>query len=310
MKSKNWLIYIIVGIIMLAIIVSIIIIIRSSLNSDTKKLSSKIEDELEYLDKTTLAMINKLNNLKTTDEIQIERTSVGNTSQNITSNSSQETSSGKSGKQGSSTSSSPETMSDDSSSNNESQNIEKYYIKDDTVLLRDNTIDWRNLEAQAENLYNSWTTITLDLNTMNVANDAILSYNTNLDNLLLSIKDQNKVNSAICLANLYALIPKYMSETFENEAKLKIENIKSNVVSAYSLVEAGKWDDIKNLLGKAENDLTTFINTSNNLSSTKQAKVNKSYVLLKELIKSSNEKNVDLFYLKYINLIQELENII
>ena len=68
---------------MLAIIVSIVIIIRSSLNSDTKKLSSKIGDELEYLDKTTLAMINKLNNLKTTDEIQIERTSVGNTSQAI-----------------------------------------------------------------------------------------------------------------------------------------------------------------------------------------------------------------------------------
>lgn len=145
---------------------------------------------------------------------------------------------------------------------------------------------------------------------MNVSSENILAYNTNLDNLLTSIKDKNKINSAICLANLYSLIPKYMNEVLEDETKIKIENIKSNVVSAYSLVELEKWEDILNLLGNAEKELTTFINSTNNLSYTKQSKINKAYVLLKELIKSSNEKNKDLFYFKYINLIQELELVI
>lgn len=145
---------------------------------------------------------------------------------------------------------------------------------------------------------------------MNVSSENILAYNTNLDNLLTSIKDKNKINSAICLANLYSLIPKYMNEVLEDETKIKIENIKSNVVSAYSLVELEKWEDILNLLGNAEKELTTFINSTNNLSYTKQSKINKTYVLLKELIKSSNEKNKDLFYFKYINLIQELELVI
>lgn len=309
MKSKNWLIYIIIVTIMVAIIASIIMIVRSNLNGNIQKLSSKIDDELEYLDKTTLAMINQLNNLKTTDEIQIKRTSVGETSQNIMGNSNQEDLSSESGKQEESTSSSSKST-EDSNSNNKNQNIEKYYIEDNSVLLRDtNTIDWNDLENQAENLYDSWATITLDLNAMNVSSDDILSYNTNLDNLLLSIKDQNKVNSAICLANLYSLVPKYMSETLEDEKKIQIENVKSSIVSAYSIVDTGKWDDIINLLGNAENELKVFINSSNDLSSIKQAKVNKSYVLLKELIKTSNEKNTDLFYLKYINLIQELENI-
>lgn len=309
MKSKNWLIYIIIVTIMVAIIASIIMIVRSNLNGNIQKLSSKIDDELEYLDKTTLAMINQLNNLKTTDEIQIKRTSVGETSQNIMGNSNQEDLSSESGKQEESTSSSSKST-EDSNSNNKNQNIEKYYIEDNSVLLRDtNTIDWNDLENQAENLYDSWATITLDLNAMNVSSDDILSYNTNLDNLLLSIKDQNKVNSAICLANLYSLVPKYMSETLEDEKKIQIENVKSSIVSAYSIVDTGKWDDIINLLGNAENELKAFINSSNDLSSIKQAKVNKSYVLLKELIKTSNEKNTDLFYLKYINLIQELENI-
>lgn len=309
MKSKNWLIYIIIVTIMVAIIASIIMIVRSNLNGNIQKLSSKIDDELEYLDKTTLAMINQLNNLKTTDEIQIKRTSVGENSQNIMGNSNQEDLSSESGKQEESTSSSSKSTGD-SNSNNKNQNIEKYYIEDNSVLLRDtNTIDWNDLENQAENLYDSWATITLDLNAMNVSSDDILSYNTNLDNLLLSIKDQNKVNSAICLANLYSLVPKYMSETLEDEKKIQIENVKSSIVSAYSIVDTGKWDDIINLLGNAENELKVFINSSNDLSSIKQAKVNKSYVLLKELIKTSNEKNTDLFYLKYINLIQELENI-
>lgn len=309
MKSKNWLIYIIIVTIMVAIIASIIMIVRSSLNGNIQKLSNKIDDELEYLDKTTLAMINQLNNLKTTDEIQIKRTSVGETSQNIMGNSNQEDLSSESGKQEESTSSSSKST-EDSKSNNENQNIEKYYIEYNSVLLRDtNTVDWNDLENQAENLYDSWVTITLDLNTMNVSSDDILSYNTNLDNLMISIKDKNKVNSAICLANLYSLVPKYMSETSEDQPKIQIGYIKSDILSAYSLLDTEKWNDITNLLGSAESKLTEFMNGGYNLSSMRQAKVNKAYVLLKELIKSSNEKNKDLFYLKYISLIQELEDI-
>ena len=139
MKSKNWLIYIIIVTIMVAIIASIIMIVRSNLNGKIQKLSSKIDDELEYLDKTTLAMINQLNNLKTTDEIQIKRTSVGETSQNIMSNSNQEESASSSSK-----------STEDSKSNNENQNIEKYYIEYNSMLLRDtNTVDWNDLENQA-----------------------------------------------------------------------------------------------------------------------------------------------------------------
>ena len=46
-----------------------------------------------------------------------------------------------------------------------------------------------------------------------------------------------------------------------------------------------------------------------NLSTMRKPKIYKAYVLLKELIKSSNDKNVDKFYLKYINLIEELDNL-
>lgn len=92
MKSKNWLIYIIIGVILLVVVATIIIIIRNSTSDTTKNLSKKIEDELKYLDKTTITMINQLNNLKAEDELQLIRTSIGTTTENITSNSNQESS--------------------------------------------------------------------------------------------------------------------------------------------------------------------------------------------------------------------------
>ncbi len=188
--------------------------------------------------------------------------------------------------------------------------MQKYTIENTPILLRDkNNVDWTNLENQAENLYSGWMTIAVDLTNENVSNDNILAYNENLDNLLTSVKKQDKNNSAICLANLYSLIPRYMEETSNDEEKINIEKIKSNVVSAYSIAGSERWDDVNKILAQAETNLINLINSSSSSKETKQTKINKCYVLLKELIKSSNEKNIDTFYLKYVNLINELEKI-
>ena len=144
-------------------------------------------------------------------------------------------------------------------------------------------------------------------------------YNTSIDYLLYetderkpyskSLKEKNKINSAICLANMYSLIPKYTNEISSDTTKSKLENVKSNIIFAYSIVETDRWDDVLKLLGQAETDLTELMTMKENLSTMRKPKINKAYVLLKELIKSSNDKNVDIFYLKYINLIEELDNL-
>ena len=108
---------------------------------------------------------------------------------------------------------------------------------------------------------------------------------------------------------MYSLIPKYTNEISSDTTKSKLENVKSNIIFAYSIVETDRWDDILKLLGQAETDLTELMAMKENLSAIRKPKINKAYVLLKELIKSSNDKNVDIFYLKYINLIEELDNL-
>lgn len=313
MKSKNWLISIFALIIMVAIIVVTVVV---TVNNKKMNLNEKISSEIDYLDKTMIAMVNKLNNLQTSDEIHAKRTSVEISSQNNIM-----TDSSKSGEEGNSNSKGSKMGGTDSSGNSGSEqgagntgdsstSTEKYQIQNNAVLLRNTSdIDWNELQNQAENLYKSWTTITLDLNTMNVTSENILAYNTNLDNLIVSLKEKNKVNSAICLANMYSLIPKYTNEISRDTAKSKLESVKSNIIFAYSIVETNKWDDVLKLLGQAETDLTELMTMKENLSTIRKSKINKAYVLLKELIKSSNDKNVDIFYLKYINLMEELDNL-
>lgn len=313
MKSKNWLISIFALIIMVTIIAVTVVV---TVNNKKTDLNEKIISEIDYLDKTMIVMVNKLNNLQTSDEIHAKRTSVEISSQNNIM-----TDSSKSGEEGNSNSKGSKMGGTDSSGNSGSEqgagntgdsstSTEKYQIQNNAVLLRNTSnIDWNELQNQAENLYKSWTTITLDLNTMNVTSEDILAYNTNLDNLMISLKEKNKVNSAICLANMYSLIPKYTNEISNDTAKSKLENVKSNIIFAYSIVETNRWDDVLKLLGQAETDLTELMTMKENLSTIRKSKINKAYVLLKELIKSSNDKNVDIFYLKYINLMEELDNL-
>lgn len=317
MKRGKWKKYLIIAGIAIVVIIIAIIGMRKIMNNNTKEssINKKINNELDYLGTTTLSMINSLNNLNLEDVVKVRQTSTnsGDNSQNNANSSS-----GDEGKNNSKTSDSQQQ--EDSSSNSktdetsstgtDTKNTKSFSLDDNSILLRDNTnVDWSALESEAENLFTAWSTIILDLNSLSISNEDILAYNSNLDSLLKALKDNDKANSAISLANLYSLNSKYINESSKNDESKKLAYIKSNVISAYSLVTAEKWEQVNQLLDQAEKGLLDVINTSGNTEERKQTKINKSYVMLKELIKTSNEKNAEIFYLKYINLIKELNNI-
>ena len=317
MKRGKWKKYLIIAGIAIVVIIIAIIGMRKIMNNNTKEssINKKINNELDYLGTTTLSMINSLNNLNLEDVVKVRQTSTnsGDNSQNNANSSS-----GDEGKNNSKTSDSQQQ--EDSSSNSktdetsstgtDTKNTKSFSLDDNSILLRVNTnVDWSALESEAENLFTAWSTIILDLNSLSISNEDILAYNSNLDSLLKALKDNDKANSAISLANLYSLNSKYINESSKNDESKKLAYIKSNVISAYSLVTAEKWERVNQLLDQAEKGLLDVINTSGNTEERKQTKINKSYVMLKELIKTSNEKNAEIFYLKYINLIKELNNI-
>lgn len=290
--------YIIAVILVILIIVGGVFFINKSTANSEEKIPEKAKQELEYVEEIIISMINSLNNLHETDIAKIQTT--------INTNDEKEDDSESNSKENSDKQSEGES----SSSENTQEENKNFSAGVNSILLRDrNTIDWERLTKTGEELFSAWATITMDLNSLNVNSDNILAFNNYLDELLTSLKNQDKTNSEVNLANLYNLIPVYAEKITQDENELKILKIKANVISAYSIVEAQNWEYVNNFLAEADKgliELTTSIDVS---SSIEQAKINKSYILLKELIKSANEQDMDIFYLKYINLINELKNI-
>lgn len=125
-----------------------------------------------------------------------------------------------------------------------------------------NDFETLNLNTEIQALYTAWPTIALDLNALNVNSNNILTFNNTLDLLADSIQNNDKNNSLINIANLYKLVSEYYNETSKDTEKNKIIEVKSNVISAYSLVSSEKWDFSKQFLGKAEEALLQIVNSS------------------------------------------------
>ena len=125
-----------------------------------------------------------------------------------------------------------------------------------------NDFETLNLNTEIQALYAAWPTIALDLNALNVNSNNILTFNNTLDLLADSIQNNDKNNSLINIANLYKLVSEYYNETSKDTEKNKIIEVKSNVISAYSLVSSEKWDFSKQFLGKAEEALLQIVNSS------------------------------------------------
>ena len=166
-------------------------------------------------------------------------------------------------------------------------------------------IDWATLKSDMENIYYSWNTILLDLYKLNIANDRILEFSSNLDRATVYIKNEDKKNSILAIAKLYEYLPYYSEQILEDNAEKNIIRAKSFIINAYSFVEIPDWDNIKGELNKAIESFK-IVTTDANFIIDNSYKVNKCYVLLNELNNSANMKDKEIFFIKYKNLMEEL----
>lgn len=315
MKKINWSKMTILGIIL---ILSISLTGCSKNKNSRKDVLQKLGNEVEYLDTQILGMLNNINNISYQKyKVQSEHVSskdstasggksTGDTSPNQSGSSSQESSSeGQNSQQQSSEQDSQSSEGGDSSSG-QNESITNYKMESSNILNRQQTVDWESLKKDVENLYDTWSTIILDLYKANVDNTLTQNFSTDLDTCLAAIKAEDKVKTLEILGKLYDYIPKFSDLDKE---KAKITNVlrtKASVVSAYVLVEKDdQWEEISKQLANAEQNYMPIVNNIDE-NKNKEYNVNKSYVLLKELQKSIHTKDKDIFYIKYKNLIQEL----
>ena len=117
----------------------------------------------------------------------------------------------------SSSSSGQGSSSSSESSGDTQQNNTKYELNMSGILNQSNEINWDEVKNEVENLYASIPTITMDLYKINLNQDDILAFNKEFDNLVLSIKDENKEETLKQLSKLYDYIPKFVSNAVNEE---------------------------------------------------------------------------------------------
>ena len=108
------------------------------------------------------------------------------------------------------------------------------------------------------------------------------------------------------LADLYSLIVRYTKDYSNDNKKIILLSVKSNILYSYALIEDTKWNEMKNYIQKAQTVYSELMNGTMP-SNVNPININKSYILLNELFKSVDLKNKDSFYINYKNLMDELD---
>ena len=176
MKNKKYLILLICVVIILAIVFGAVMVFSNSGNDTTK---DKIKEEIYYIETKLLGMINALNNIPFSNSVLLEQNTIKGQEKSNT-NSSSGASQGSEEKsqtgEGSSSTGSSGGESSTSSESGGDTDYTKYNVQNKNILnIKENEIDWNYIKNTVELLHTSWTTIMIDLHSLNIKNDDILS---------------------------------------------------------------------------------------------------------------------------------------
>lgn len=274
-------------IIIASIVVGVIFafsIISNAENIEDKE--NKNEEQIRYLDTKLLTLINYLNNINL-QNYKVVLTKVETESS-------------------SSSSSSKDEEEDNSESGTSSEEKELSKMEQETIITKEEQIDWETIEGELEILCSTWSTIVLDLYSTDVKSEDILNFSNNLDEAIVNVNNKEKSLSCMYLAKLYSYLPAFLNQN-NDEIKLKTLQAKTYIVNAYAYAETENWEKIGVEVAKAENILVGLVNDARFVNDQRKYNINKSYILIEELKNSLITEDTGIFYIKYKNVLEELD---
>ena len=276
--------------------------IKESKANSSDMLTEKVISEIEYLENNIIYVMNELNNISYTNyKIVSEEIEDSSSDENSSS-------SGSNSGQGGSESSGGQSGSEQGDSDKKSSITTTNMSNANSILNDDSTdkINWNNVNMKVQDMYSAWTTIMIDLSSLNVNKDDLLKFNSTLDKISSSLEQKDKENALLNCSDLYSLLSKYVKDFSEENSK--IYNVRSNILYSYSEIERENWEEAVNYIKKADENFASILNNQiNNID--KIDIINKAYVLLNELQEDCNSKDRKVFLINYSNLMQELQNI-
>ena len=264
--------------------------IKSNESNNIETVKQKCNTEIEYLSSNIIGIMNDINNISYTNyKLVNEEIPASDSSSDTQSESNQ-------------------NQEQNNSQSNENT-INRSNITIDNIQSVDTkNIKWEEINNKIQEIYSSWTTIMMDLTSVNVNKDNLLKFNNILDVVSKNIKNKDKSQTLISLADLYNLIALYINDFSSDNEKVNIYNVRSNILYSYAYSESDNWQKVNEYIIKAEEGFATILNNQiNNVN--KIDIINKSYILLNELKQDGKNNDKNAFLINYANLMQELQTL-
>lgn len=298
-KTVKIIVAVIIFIIIALLIVYFVKSKKFTKSDESSDLKDKVAQELYFLDDYIISMANSVNNINLEPYIVKSETISGQSSKEDNSSNS---SSGNKSEGETSNSNSSESSSSSETSTKEESLANSYVLEPSDILVNDGTPDWESLKIAIEKLYTTWPTVVVDLYKLNIDVNTVQNFSKDLDNLTNSIKAEDKHNTLMYISKLYNYLPIFGTFAYNNLNNNMIST-KANIVNAYALIEEQKWDEMKSYINKAEEE---YMKLMNNSDSKNKYNINKAYIMLKEFQNSIDNQNIEVLYIKYKNLLNEL----
>lgn len=287
---------------LLVIIICVLLLTGCNNKNENNIDKDKILTEIDYFSESIANMLNNLNNISLDNyELVSEKVSI-NSSDSRDSN---QSSSGSSSSQDEAKESKSSTQVEEQ----ETSSVTVTELRNNSVLNIDTeTVNWDFMRNEIEKMNNSWNVIMIDLYNNKVSNDDVLAVGDLLNKTILSIKNEDKSGTLVNLSSLYVYMPKFLSAISAENSKQNIESTKSHIYIAYTAASVNDWDSA---IASASNAENTFLNVLNNTEYTKnkEHKVNMTYMLIKDLQISAASNERSLFFLKYKNLVESINQL-
>ena len=253
MKKNNINIYYMQKIFFL-LIICLFILTGCNNKNDDEKLKSKIRDQISYLEKDLISMLNGFNNISYSN-YKIEKRQGAQSSQTNTlieenkkqgstnGESLQETKQNNDSVEKSSNESESDNM-NDNNSNASNQGNSSIIMVPNSILLSDinQKIDWNNMKYEIEKIYSTWNSLFIDLNSLEKGNTKTLEFSSTLNDTTKSIKAENKIASMQNIAEMYIKLGDYSKSYTNDNLQINIIDTKKNIIQAYVYVTENNWD--------------------------------------------------------------------
>lgn len=303
------------------IIINILMILilsgcKNNNENEEKLLIEKINTEISYLDSELISIINSLNNIHYIG-YQVVTQEVENSSEtdkqkdlnSLEKSSGEERSSQESGSNmkesgGQEESEKTETESKGSDVENQIFSMESNNLLDDTQ-----EINWTNLKSKVEVLYTTVITINLDLKQMGFSDEELNEFSKKLDLLAQSIKNENREETLKNVIELYSYLPKFTDSYSENKNEVNVLNSKYKLLLCYQFADLEDWVKYEQAVSDLKITFSNVINKKDEYEG-KSINISSAYVIINEMDNVASVKEKDIFFIKYKNLIQELNIIL